>query len=126
MSGSQRDVRSTNVPGTLGDHQRRIQILEAVVPGGSCGAWQIPTLINSWTNAGTPYCDIAYRLCGDELEFMGHVTGGASGTIAFYLDSDFWPDCDLSTITDVIATPLGAAQIYVASADGAVTITTII
>lgn len=32
MSGSQRDVRPTTVPGTLGDLQRRIQILEAVVP----------------------------------------------------------------------------------------------
>ncbi len=27
------DVRPTNVPQTLGDHQRRIQTLEAVVPG---------------------------------------------------------------------------------------------
>ncbi len=94
--------------------------------GVACGEWQIPTLINGWSNAGSPFCDIAYRMCGDELEFMGHVTGGASGTIAFYLDSDFWPDCDMSTITDVIASPLGAAQIYVAAADGAVTITTII
>lgn len=119
----------SSVDGVLGGHERRIGILEAV-PGGAtpCGDWVEPTLINSWANAGSPFDDIAYRLCdGDTLEFKGHITGGDSGTIAFYLDADYWPAKDLSTCTDVITGgEPGVAQIYVTSATGAITVTTIV
>jgi hypothetical protein len=95
--------------------------------GGDSSSWVIPTLINGWSNAGAPYDDIAYRHAGTNLEFKGHVTGGASGTIAFYLQAAYWPTKDLSTITDVVTgTTPGAAQIYIRASDGAVLITTII
>jgi hypothetical protein len=118
--------RRTDAIDVAGDHQRRINILEANT-GGGCGDWVEPILVNSWANAGAPYCDIAYRLCGTTLEFMGHITGGASGTVAFTLQPEYVPSCDLSTCTDVIQlTTPGVAQIYVAAADGSVTITTIV
>jgi hypothetical protein len=111
------------------NHDKRISILEAV-PGGAspCGDWVEPTLLNSWTNAGAPYDDIAYRICeGNTLEFKGHITGGVSGSIAFILDVDYRPEADLSTVTDRVTggTP-GIAQIYVTASTGAVTVTTII
>lgn len=95
--------------------------------GINAGPWVAPTLINSWINAGPPYDDIAYRLIGDDvLAFKGHITGGASGSIAFYLDSAYWPDKDLSTITNVVSTSLpGSAQIYIKASDGSVTVTVI-
>ena len=113
----------------LGDHQQRIRILEAELGGGGFDleVWIEPTLINSWANAGAPYDDIAYRTTPLGLEFKGHITGGSSGTIAFYLNGAHWPTKTLSTITDVITlTTPGAAQILVSSADGSVTVTTII
>jgi hypothetical protein len=117
--------RRTDAVDVAGDHQRRINILEAT--SGGCGNWVQPTLINSWANAGAPYDDIAYRLCGTTLEFKGHITGGASGSIAFVLDAAYWPTKDLSTVTDVITTGTpGVAQIYVTAASGSVTVTTII
>ena len=117
--------RRTDAVDVLGNHERRVSILEAL--SGNCGNWVEPTLINSWANAGAPFCDIAYRLCGTTLEFKGHITGGASGTVAFILDAAYWPSCDLSTATDVVtASTPGVAQIYVAAASGSVTVTTII
>jgi hypothetical protein len=117
--------RRTDAVDVLGNHERRVSILEAL--SGNCGNWVEPTLINSWANAGAPYCDIAYRLCGTTLEFKGHITGGASGTVAFILDATYWPSCDLSTCTDVITlTTPGVAQIYVSSTTGEVTVTQII
>lgn len=122
-------VERPSVDGVLGNHSKRIGILEAT-PGGAtpCGDWVEPTLINDWANAGDPFDDIAYRICdGDTLEFKGHVTGGASGSIAFILDAGYIPEKDLSTCTDVITDPVpGVAQIYVTAATGAVTITVII
>lgn len=94
--------------------------------GGACGEWQTPTLINGWSNTGPPFCDAAYRQCPFGLQFRGHIEGGADGTVAFVLDPDFWPDCDESTITDVISTPPGAAQLYISSSDGSVTVNTIV
>lgn len=110
---------------TLGDHQTRIRRLEAAAPPEGCevGEWVEPTLVNGWANAGAPFCDIAYRLTCISLDFRGHISGGADGTIAFYLDSDYWPECDKSTITDVVASPPSAAEIYISAADGSVTIT---
>jgi hypothetical protein len=117
--------RRTDAVDVAGDHQRRINVLEAL--SGGCGNWVEPTLINSWTNAGPPFDDIAYRLCGSTLEFKGHITGGASGTIAFILDAGYWPPKDLSCVTDVITLAVpGVAQIYVTAATGAVTVTSII
>jgi hypothetical protein len=119
--------RRTDSIDVLGNHERRVSILEALAGSDNCGAWQTPIFVNSWDNAGAPFCDVAYRLCGTTLEFMGHCTGGASGTVAFYLDGAYWPSCDLSTATDIVTlTTPGIAQIYVAAADGSVTITTIV
>lgn len=120
--------RRTDAVDVLGNHERRVSILEAN-PGGSgvCGEWVEPILVNSWVNAGAPYCDIAYRLCGNTLEFKGHITGGSSGTVAFTLGAGYIPACDLSTCTDVVTiTTPGVAQIYVDSTTGEVTVTTII
>jgi hypothetical protein len=118
--------RRTDAVDVIGNHERRVSILEAL-SGNNCGDWVEPTFINSWANAGAPFCDVAYRLCGvDTLEFKGHCTGGASGTVAFYLDAEYWPLCDLSTCTDVVtASTPGVAQIYVSAADGSVTITSV-
>lgn len=121
------NVRST-VEGVLDEHVVRIRRLEAARGGGlSIGPWIAPTFVNGWANAGVPFDDVAYRLTPISLEFKGHCTGGASGTIAFYLLAAYWPAFDLSTITDTVtpSTP-GAAEIYVFSVDGGVRITTII
>lgn len=108
------------------DTENRVSNLERR-PSSGCGAWVTPTLINSWANAGSPYCTVEYRKCGSTLEFKGHISGGASGSIAFYLDAAYWPTCDLSTVTDVVRpTTPGIAQIYVAASNGAVTITNIV
>ena len=102
------------------------QLFRRPSPGGGCGAWIEPTLLNGWTNAGAPFCDAAYRQCAFGLQFRGHIEGGADGTVAFELDAADWPDCDMSVITDVVGTPPGAAQLYIAAADGSVTVTAVV
>jgi hypothetical protein len=112
--------------------RRDVEWLKKRPPGGGIiGEWIVPTLINGWVNAGSPFADIAYRVDGEGdtalMLFRGHITGGSSGTIAFYVDPLYWPDDDLSTITDVVTVALpGAAQIYVRASDGAVILTTIV
>lgn len=120
-NGSSFSIASAKISSTTGE----VVVSWVFVTG--TGNWQIPTLINSWENAGAPFDDIAYRQGPSGLEFKGHITGGSSGSIAFYLSAAWWPTKDLSTITDVVtATTPGAAQIYVAAADGAVTVTSVI
>ena len=120
-------VRRTTVPTAVGENRRRIRALEASAGGLNIGPWVYPTFVNSWANAGLPFDDVAYRLTPISLEFKGHCTGGVSGTIAFYLNAAYWPAFDLTTITDVVTSSVpGAAEIYVAAVDGAVTITTVV
>ena len=56
---------------------------------------------NSWDNVGTPYEDLMYRKGASGLEFQGHVSGGASGTVAFIVIEDHRPFKNVSFLTDV-------------------------
>lgn len=84
-----------------------------------------PPWQNSWTHALGTYDRVAFRW--DEhyrLEFKGHATGGASGTVAFTLPANWRPDKDLSFLTDVVTGGVPkAAQIFVTALTGAVKIT---
>jgi hypothetical protein len=98
--------------------------------GVNVGPWVAPTLLNSWTNAGAPYEDIAYRWLfaqtGDtaELEFRGHITGGATDTVAFTLDPDYlFLAGDVTFLTDVIDSGVPtAARVYIDMGTGDVTV----
>jgi hypothetical protein len=119
MSGGY--VARPSVPRKLGNLDGRVGVMEA-----GLGPWVYPPLINSWVDAGLPFSDLAYRrgLGPQSLEFKGHITGGASGTVAFILDVDYWPDNDLSFLTDV--GDVGAfmvGRILVDSTTGEVTVT---
>lgn len=50
-----------------------------------------PTLINSWSNVGTPDEDAGYYKFADRVYIRGHLTGGASNTIAFVLPVGYRP-----------------------------------
>jgi len=101
--------------------------IEFPVGSTASGDWVSPDFINGWVNPGLPYATTQYRMGVSGLEFKGHLTGGASGTIAFYLLPAWVPTRLLSTATDVIkpGTP-GVAQLKVTEGTGAVTITRIL
>jgi hypothetical protein len=108
----------------LGNAVKRIAILEAVEFGG-CGPWIEPTLLNSWTNTGSPFCDAAYRVCSIGIQMRGAIEGGADGTVAFELDAADWPECDKVVVTAMIGSPLGLATLYLSASDGSVTVTAV-
>ena len=59
------------------------------------------TFKNSWVNVGEPYHPFQYRRGATGLEFQGHVTGGASGTVICTLLADHRPFKNISFLTDV-------------------------
>jgi hypothetical protein len=69
------------------------------------GIWLRPdTFVNSWDDAGAPYAPLAYRLMNyNSLQFRGHITGGASGTVAFTIIPPIMTliEHNLSYLTDV-------------------------
>lgn len=74
---------------TIASVQRAIAQLTALNTNPD---WTAPTLINSWTNQGTPYETAGYLK--DSLGFVhtkGVVQGGASGSIAFQYPAGFRP-----------------------------------
>lgn len=96
MTGSQRDVRPTTVPGTLGDHQRRIQILEAVVPstgtylqarGAKYSGWDFLTLnANSYPGGnGASWFDGDWQFITDATSPFGGVA------LETTTDGDWYP-----------------------------------
>lgn len=89
------------------------------------GPWIQPTLLNSWVNAGAPYANIAYRKYGGlGLEFKGHITGGASGSVAFTVDTAHLPSHDVTFLTDVVSGGVPVVgRIEIDSSTGDVTIT---
>ena len=112
------------------DHERIWWELANMRRGGDGGGpfdpWIPPVYVNGWHNAGSPFLEVAYHWDGTCLEIMGHATGGVSGTIAFYLDTDHRPTGDLSTATDIVRASPGIAQIYIESVTGAVRLTRIV
>lgn len=64
------------------------QTLEKVWMMEGPGAWQTPTLINSWAVVDEP---VRYRREGDTVRILGSLTGGGLNTIAFVLPAGFRP-----------------------------------
>jgi hypothetical protein len=54
-------------------------------------AWQTPTLLNSWANAGAPYSPAGYRLDRGVVRLRGLVNGGAVGSVLFVLPAGYLP-----------------------------------
>lgn len=89
-------------------------------------AWTAPTLQNGWTNSGGVNQTAAYRLNSrtGNVEIVGLITGGASGTAAFTLPAGFRPVAGNAFATQgggtvvvtaaglVIVTPGGGASIW--------------
>lgn len=69
----------------------------------SVGPWIPATLLNNYTNAGSPYADVAYRLVGDEVQIRGHmdVSNAVSGTLAFTIIASHRPAHDVTFLTDM-------------------------
>lgn len=47
---------------------------------GEVGAWQTPTLLNSWVNYGGVYQTARYRKVGHEVEIQGLIKSGTTTT----------------------------------------------
>lgn len=56
---------------------------------------------NGWENVGDPYAPLQYRKGASGLEWQGHITGGASGTVVCVVLPDFLPFNNTSHLTDV-------------------------
>jgi hypothetical protein len=54
-------------------------------------AWQVPTLINSWVNAGAPNPNAGYRLLGTRVVVRGTVKTGTVGAPIFVLPVGYRP-----------------------------------
>lgn len=98
-----RRVERVTFASSLKGQQQRIRALEALAAN-----WFYPTLLNGWTNVGFPYFDIAYRrgFGWRTMEFRGHITGGASGTVAWIIDeallsSELLPEENITMVTEV-------------------------
>jgi len=65
----------------------------AITP--AVGAWQTPTLLNSWANAGGPWNPAGYRIDRGVVRFRGLINGGAVGSVLFVLPAGFIPPADL-------------------------------
>lgn len=56
---------------------------------------------NSWDNVGDPYEKLQYRKGASGLEFQGHISGGASGSVVCLILPDHLPFKNVSFLTDV-------------------------
>jgi hypothetical protein len=65
-----------------------------IIKPGVAGAWQTPTLLNSWTNLGSGFSPAGYRLEADgvTVRLRGLLTGGTitGGTELFALAPGFY------------------------------------
>jgi hypothetical protein len=86
--------------------------------------WVTPTLINSWAHQGAPYHKHQYReFARDMLHVRGALTGGTSGTIAYYLLEPFWPDADVPVHGWVYSgASITPAVLILGSTNGSVTV----
>jgi hypothetical protein len=62
---------------------------------GEVGAWQTPTLLNSWVDFGGTYQGARYRKIGNEVEIQGLIKSGTLGANAFILPSGYRPSATL-------------------------------
>jgi hypothetical protein len=90
--------------------------------------WHEPTLLNGWANAGAPYDVLAYRagFYDYTIEFKGHIEGGASGTVAFVVDTDLVPLQPITAtwLNDIVSgVGFAIARIELDGASGEVTVT---
>lgn len=85
----------------------------------AAGAWQTPTLVNSWVNYGTPYEAASYRLeRADVLRLQGGIKDGTLNTTAFTLPAGFRPAKDhriASADGVILITSAGVVAVYGAS-----------
>lgn len=67
------------------------------------GAWQTPTLLNSWVNqSGTmQYRFVGTALSDRQIHFRGEIDDGASGTVAFELGLLYRPSIQISVTLSV-------------------------
>jgi hypothetical protein len=92
--------------------------------GGDPGAWQTPTLLNSWVDFGNPYGPTAYR---KDLNGVVHLRGvikdgtTTGGTVVFTLPAGFRPGANLEEIFVATTNPQNSAEVVV-EADGDVAI----
>lgn len=91
--------------------------------------WTTPSLLNSWTNKGSPYANARYfkDSCGI-VHLSGTVTGGALGTNIFLLTTGYKPSADLycpvlcnGAFGSVLVTSAGAVQLIVGTGGSAST-----
>jgi len=90
--------------------------------------WIEPTLLNSFVAPAAPKTRIRYRLHGrtNSLEFAGHidVSAATTNTVAFVLIQPFWPEYDISFLTDMStgATTFAVSRVFISSINGNVTL----
>lgn len=72
--------------------EQRIRDLEARQGRVGGGAWQTPTLLNSWVNYGGAFADAAYRSePGGVVRLRGLVKDGTAAAVIFTLPAAFRP-----------------------------------
>lgn len=89
--------------------------------------WVEPDLLNSFVAASGRYGAVKYRHGAHwELEFDGFldVSAATSGTVAFILEEDYWPEKDIDLLTSVRnSSTFSAAMLTVDMDNGEVTVT---
>jgi len=89
--------------------------------------WIEPTLGTGYAAPAAPMAGVRYRMHTktSSLEFGGHidVSGATTGTVAFTLIQPFWPEYDISFITDIYdGAAFGVARVFINSVNGEVTL----
>lgn len=93
----------------------------------SVTGWIEPTLLNSYVDPPAPMTTMRYRLhrLTNSLEFAGHIdaTGATTDTVAFILIQPYWPEYDISFLTDIYdGAAFSVARCFIDSANGEVTL----
>jgi len=89
--------------------------------------WIEPTLLNSYAAPSAPMTRVRYRLHRkhNSLEFAGHIDASAAttNTVAFVLIQPFWPEYDISFLTDIYnGVTFSTARCFINSVNGNVTL----
>ena len=87
--------------------------------------WIEPTLLNSFVAPAAPMTRVRYRLHRrtNSLEFAGHIdaTAATINTVAFILIQPYWPDYDISFLTDIYnGAAFGVSRCFINSVNGEV------
>jgi hypothetical protein len=95
----------------LADLQRRVQTLEGSFNTRAAAAWQVPTLLNGWTNTAGGWPPIAYYIDGNARVF--HASPGTRSQSGHVYDDLHSPRQRSASVRSLLAVSAFQLPIYV-------------